>query len=305
MNMTSILGPPPPGINLAESRDAQDNATVATILFTYILVYLVELLLIKSSILMFYRRIFGMNWMIWATLFISYSWCIASMIAALSACDPISYFWTELTDPASGSYRYDFYYYYLGNAAANVVTDVLILLVPMPIIWRLQMRRAQKIAVCFILLLGGFVCIASGVRIHYITHLKGNVDITWALGSVSVWSIVEPSIGIICACLPVIQPFIRAMARKVPNLPGTRQNETHPLSGFTERASVHERKSSRYNMECRTIPTAGDSTEDLNPLSTARTRVQIETDSKQRDSVDESLNPMAIRVERVVQWRVD
>lgn len=104
---------------------------------------------------MFYRRIFGMNWMICATLFISYGWCVGSMIAALCACEPISYFWNELIDPTSGSYRYNFYYYYVGNAAANVVTDVLILLVPMPVVWSLQMRTTQKIGVCGVLLLGG------------------------------------------------------------------------------------------------------------------------------------------------------
>lgn len=104
---------------------------------------------------MFYRRIFGMNWTIWTTLVISYGWCIGSMIAALCACEPISYFWREIIDPTSGSYRYNFYYYYVGNAAANVVTDVLILLVPVPVVWSLQMRKTQKIGVCGVLLLGG------------------------------------------------------------------------------------------------------------------------------------------------------
>ena len=77
------------------------------------------------------------------------------MIAALCACDPIPYFWTEIMDPTGGSYRYDFYYYYIGNAAVNVLTDVLILLVPMPIVWKLQMRTTQKLGVCAVLLLGG------------------------------------------------------------------------------------------------------------------------------------------------------
>lgn len=104
---------------------------------------------------MFYRRIFGMNWMISACLFIAYSWAIGSMIAALCACHPVSYFWNEAIDPQSGWYRYNFYYYYIGNAAANVVTDVLILLIPIPIVWKLHMRTTQKIGVCGVLLLGG------------------------------------------------------------------------------------------------------------------------------------------------------
>ena len=104
---------------------------------------------------MFYRRIFSMNWMIWTCLIISCCWCAGSMVAALSAPKPVSYFWNEVTDPSSGRYRYDFYYYYIGNATANMVTDVLILTAPLPIVWKLQMRIGQKIEVCSLFLLGG------------------------------------------------------------------------------------------------------------------------------------------------------
>ncbi|KAJ5334382.1 uncharacterized protein N7506_008165 [Penicillium brevicompactum] len=198
------------------SITSESMITMKKSLFAYVLIYLAELLLIKVSILMFYRRIFSMNWMIWTCLVISCCWCAGSMVAALSAPRPVSYFWTEVTEPSSGRYRYDFYYYYIGNATANMVTDVLILIAPLPIVWKLQMRIGQKIEVCSLFLLGGFVCVASIVRIHYLTFLHHNVDITWTLSEVSVWSTVEPCIGIICACLPTLQPFIRSITRKLP-----------------------------------------------------------------------------------------
>ena len=104
---------------------------------------------------MFYRRIFNMNWMIWTCLILSCCWCTGSMVAALSAPKPISYFWSEVSDPSSGIWRYNFYYYYIGNAASNVVLDVLIFIIPIPIVWKLQMRTGQKIAICSLFLLGG------------------------------------------------------------------------------------------------------------------------------------------------------
>ncbi|KAJ5589448.1 hypothetical protein N7537_012126 [Penicillium hordei] len=333
MNMTSIFGPPPAGLDLAESRTFQDTAvvmaicvlavftiisrlvvrgyiqgarleaddwligtssiplialltasilggtygfglhgwritvenmvTMKKILFAYLIVYLFELLLIKVSILMFYRRIFGMNWMIWTTLLVSYGWSIGSMIAALCACEPISYFWREIIDTTSGSNRYNFYYYYVGNAAANVVTDVLILLFPVPVVWSLQMRTSQKIGVCGILLLGGFICVVSGIRIHYITYLHNNIDITWTLGDVAVWSTIEPCIGIICACLPVIQPFVRSLVKKMPSLP-TQHIGTSRMPSVIQRISLHKPESRNYDIESRTSPTRfGDSEEDL------------------------------------------
>ncbi|KAJ5129257.1 uncharacterized protein N7515_005296 [Penicillium bovifimosum] len=282
-------------------------------LFAYLLIYLVELLLIKLSILMFYRRIFGMNWMIWTTLFISCGWAIGSFVAALCASHPISYFWTETVDPASGRYRYNFYYYYLGNATANVVTDVLILLVPIHTVWKLQMRTSQKIGVCGVLLLGGFVCIASGIRIHYITFLKDNVDITWALSDVSVWSTVEPCIGIICACLPVLQPFIRAAVKRLPKLPGSPVQMRRFTSHVRERTSFHTRYSSKHEMwhgeaqGTRTSPTPffHSDQDSQTQLKMVRTRVEIENDPAEKNDLEDGMDPMAIRVKRVVHWTVD
>ncbi|KAJ5688296.1 hypothetical protein N7536_010915 [Penicillium majusculum] len=283
----------------------ENMVTMKKILFAYLIVYLFELLLIKVSILMLYRRIFGMNWMIWTTLLISYGWCIGSMIAALCACEPISYFWREIIDPTSGSNRYNFYYYYVWNAAANVVTDILILLVPVPIVWSLQMRTTQKIGVCGVLLLGGFVCVASDIRIHYITYLHNNIDITWALGDVAVWSTIEPCIGIICACLPVLQPFVRSLAKKMPSLP-TKHIGTSQMPSVIQRISLHKLESSKYDIESRTSPTPfGDSEEDLDPLTSVRTRVEIETDPNDTVSGEQNLDPMAIHVKRVVHWSVD
>lgn len=45
--------------------------------------------------------------------------------------------------------------YILGVAIPNVVTDVLILVFPIPLILRLVMARTQKIALLLIFLLGG------------------------------------------------------------------------------------------------------------------------------------------------------
>lgn len=103
---------------------------------------------------MFYRRIFGATWLNWASLCLTVGWFIGSLIALLCSPDPVSFFWTETVNPFGGHYRYDFYRYYIGNAASNVATDILILTVPIPVVWRLQMRVLQKVMVSSVLLLG-------------------------------------------------------------------------------------------------------------------------------------------------------
>ncbi|KAJ5095079.1 hypothetical protein N7532_007370 [Penicillium argentinense] len=182
------------------------------ILFAWIFVYIFELFVIKVSILMFYRRIFGMNSMIWTCLALSTAWVTGSMIALLACPDPIPYFWNQTVDPLGGRFRYNFYNYYIGNAAGNVVSDVFILLVPFPIVWRLKMRVTQKLMVSGVLLLGVFVCAASIIRLHYV-HYLNSPDLTWVMSDVYVWSAVEPCLGIICGSLPAMQPLVRSVMK--------------------------------------------------------------------------------------------
>lgn len=76
------------------------------------------------------------------------------MIALLVSSDPVAYFWTSTYKPKGGRYRYNFDDYYIGNAAANVVVDVLILLIPVPVVWRLKLRVTQKIMITSVFFIG-------------------------------------------------------------------------------------------------------------------------------------------------------
>lgn len=132
-----------------------DITKVVQILFAYILLYVATVPLIKFSALLFYRRIFGMTTLIWFSAFLTFGYFIACYIAFLVCCRPVSYYWTQYTDPGGGECAFNLYAFYISNAAANVTTDVIILLVPVPLVWKLQMRPNQKIMVCGIFMLGG------------------------------------------------------------------------------------------------------------------------------------------------------
>ncbi|KAJ5765638.1 hypothetical protein N7520_005197 [Penicillium odoratum] len=185
--------------------------TMKKLLFVSLVIYNFELCMIKVSILLFYRRVFGMNPLNWLACFFSIGWVIGCTVALCLAPTPISYFWTQVDDESGGHYRYSFYQYYIANAATNVVCDFLVMMVPLPIIWRLKMRVAQKIMVSIVLFLGCFVFAASIIRIHYLTKLKGEglVDITWTIAPVCLWSTIEPCISVIGSCLPAMQPIVQ------------------------------------------------------------------------------------------------
>ncbi|KAL4914977.1 hypothetical protein BDW62DRAFT_133980 [Aspergillus aurantiobrunneus] len=183
--------------------------------FAYVLIYVWAIPLIKLSIIYFYRRIFGMTRMMWLCAFLTIGYFISCTVAFSVCCRPPSYYWTQYTEPDGGHCLFDLYPFYLGNASANVFTDLLILVVPIPLVWKLQMKRVQKVLISGIFLLGSFVCIASLIRIYSMVPLKNDLDVTWIMGDVYLWSSVEPCIGILCACLPTLQPLIRRTLKRI------------------------------------------------------------------------------------------
>jgi len=186
-----------------------DFTKVWKLLFGYVMIYATAVTFTKVSIIVFYRRIFGITYSFYVCLFLAVGYWITIIIVANVGCRPLSFFWTQYTDPTALGTCIDFPKFFFGNGIAAMLIDVIILCVPVPIVWRLQMATTQKLAVVSILLLGSFVCVASVVRIVMLQRNTSSHDPTWTLSPVFVWSCVEPFIGILCACLPTFAPFFR------------------------------------------------------------------------------------------------
>lgn len=82
-------------------------------------------------------------------------WGVAFFFATLFECMPIAQIWTSLYGtPEHEHYCYNYLPMFQGTAITNMAIDVLILTVPMPMVWRLQMPTRQKLAVSSFFLLG-------------------------------------------------------------------------------------------------------------------------------------------------------
>lgn len=88
----------------------------------------------------------------------------------------------------------------------NCVLDVLIVLIPLPLLWRLRTTKNQKITLTAIFVVGGFVCVCSIIRLVVLSRLQ-DVDLTWNYINAAIWTATEPSMGVISACLPSMRPL--------------------------------------------------------------------------------------------------
>lgn len=86
----------------------------------------------------------------------------ANVLTCIFQCLPVSYAWDQVT-PGSHGKCVKINEFYLANAALNILTDFMTYTLPMPMLWELQLPKAQKIGLIAILGLGGLWGFPSGL----------------------------------------------------------------------------------------------------------------------------------------------
>ena len=119
--------------------------------------------MVKFSILLYYKRIFTENtarmpaiiWFQRALYFmatVTVVWLIVFQGLFIFACTPIHWFWDH--NPVTGHCSVSVQKVFYVQAIPNIATDLILLALPMPLIWKLQLPKAQKVALSGIFLLG-------------------------------------------------------------------------------------------------------------------------------------------------------
>ena len=114
----------------------------------------------KISILLLYRRIFTTHtpwfkWTLYAIMAFSISWTLAGFFTLIFQCTPVRHYWEKIVPHA---YCLNWASALIALAAINAVWNASILLLPLPMIWKLQMPFRRRIAVSAIFVIGsGYV----------------------------------------------------------------------------------------------------------------------------------------------------
>lgn len=104
----------------------------------------------KLSVLFLYVRIFSIRTfrnLSYVLMGLSMAYCISFLVVFLTTCSPdISQLW----NPTPNGRCRDLNIGQLGSVSTNLGIDVLILILPMPFLWKLQMALRNKIAVTIV-----------------------------------------------------------------------------------------------------------------------------------------------------------
>lgn len=151
---------------------------------------------------------------------------------------------------------------YLSSAPVNVSTDLAILLLPLPILTALRIEFRQKVVLVATFIVGGFVAIVDIIRIVYLQNAlrierahglneasasARPPDFIYEVSFTLMWSTVEVSVGLICACALVLKPLVMRVTpallhrqTPVPDPPATLELSKLPRSPVQRLAPVFE-----------------------------------------------------------------
>ncbi|MCJ1401657.1 hypothetical protein MMC11_004874 [Xylographa trunciseda] len=159
--------------------------------------------------LFFYRRIFrgaAISAVTITTVILVISFCFSTLFD----CTPIN---LSLTIPpgSPGVYCIDQTANFWGLSISDVLVDLIILVIPFPFPWKLQMSTKQKFGVSSMFLLAALTIAASIARLVCFINAgkllaKNDPDLTYYVAPTAYWVVIECSLAITSACLAILRP---------------------------------------------------------------------------------------------------
>ncbi|KAJ9215666.1 hypothetical protein DTO166G4_2772 [Paecilomyces variotii] len=214
------------GRRITEVDPASAVVTLKTILPLEAL-YGIAMSLVKTSIMLFFFRIFGskrsFRISVAVVMAIVWMWAVSVILETLLLCRPLAYNWDAIIDGVCGEKNATF----VAAGTLNLVTDLMVMALPIPHIWKLRLSVPKKLALCLVFCMGLLVSVISIVRLASLVAIDFT-DITYSVQMGVMWTVLEPELAIICANMPVMKPIL---SRVFPNLFPSSKRRTHRISG--------------------------------------------------------------------------
>ncbi|KAH9870913.1 hypothetical protein J1614_006485 [Plenodomus biglobosus] len=232
--------------------------------FLYQVFYCTSIIFIKLSIAFMLNRIAGNKMIFIYTNYGIMGLCASVNLAAalyiIFQCNPVEAAWRADLTAEGGHCQAPVYlqnvYYFCSSV--NIFTDWATALMPIALLWNVQMNRNTKISVAGILGLGIFTSVSGLVRMKYTVALTSNHDYLYGLANILIWGYAEPALGMIVGNIATLRPLFKRMlnlgsdssAQGRPNgTPGdgSAPRRMHPYKPFDHDYELDVRVDSRGN----------------------------------------------------------
>ncbi|RPB03286.1 hypothetical protein L873DRAFT_1826348 [Choiromyces venosus 120613-1] len=262
--------------------------------YVYQLQYLLTLFFIKASILSFYRRISpkrSYQISVWIVSGIVVAYTVAMLFIFECPKDPSRAWAADF--PKGCDNVVDVHYFMM--APFNILSDIVILLLPLPSLLGLQINKRKRAALLLIFSCG-FIAVAASIgrlnALYKHRHaLIAGGDAPYMATYILLWSQIEVNVGIITASAPALGPLVRSILRGTSYAKscytGTGQKSKHGIPLH----SLGGRETNRPHGNTTTVEGgANESQEDIvskndGIIRTVEVKVDVEANGRSEDSI--------------------
>ncbi|KAF6232604.1 hypothetical protein HO173_009272 [Letharia columbiana] len=197
-------------IVITQMEELSEGKVLGQSFMAWLILYGLSIALSKCAILLLYLRVFttsnkAFTTCVYLTGSVVVATGIANTFAALFQCSPVAYAWNK---SLPGGHCIDEVAFARSMTLPNVVTGAIMLVVPLPLSWRLNLTLSARVALTATFLHGiisGFVASCARLIIFFRTNpsaFSNDTSLVW-----TIWTINEPANYIIAASLPTLRPL--------------------------------------------------------------------------------------------------
>ncbi|PYH91745.1 hypothetical protein BO71DRAFT_39935 [Aspergillus ellipticus CBS 707.79] len=156
---------------------------------------------------------------------------VIALIFILINCIPVNAAWdTNVKGHCQPSYVLADVYY--ACTAVNILTDWVTAIMPVPLLWNVQINRNTKISIVGLMGLGILASLSACVRLKYTVALTSQSDYLYGVANVVIWGFAENAIGMIVGNIATLRPLFHILRdRKTSNKYYGRSNGLHGSQG--------------------------------------------------------------------------
>ncbi|KAI0514648.1 hypothetical protein F5B22DRAFT_636972 [Xylaria bambusicola] len=195
-------------INEVDSIGGPDTIVIFhKLIYATDLMWITLVVLIKVSILHFYSVTFPVEWfryLVYGVMAFAIAFWVAAFFSQVFFCIPPQKLWL----PNIPGHCSNMVTNKTAVASIDLGIDIVVIALPMPLLWRLNLATAKKISLTFIFGLGFIIIIFTSVRLHFISELD-SPDITYEFLEIGITTSLVPLLGVLTANLPISYPVFK------------------------------------------------------------------------------------------------
>ncbi|OJJ08196.1 hypothetical protein ASPVEDRAFT_89425 [Aspergillus versicolor CBS 583.65] len=166
----------------------------------------------KLAILFFYLRIFTTRTfkrVTYGLIALCSAYSVAVVFQSAFDCTPASYYWTRFDGISEGTCLS--YTAFKVMPPLNIALDVVVMLLPLPLLLKLNLPLAKKIRVISMFSVGILIIVAGILRLSHLYHSITTYNITYNGGEISYYGVIEGDVSVMCTCMPAIAALLKRL----------------------------------------------------------------------------------------------